>query len=252
MLTFFRRIRKGILGSGQAKKYVLYAIGEITLVVIGILIALQINNWNEWMKERKTEQLILYNLLDDFQRTKGGLESVVNNYSNWIFYLESKLRYVGVSATDLTPEMRDTIAAIAYVTPDFADGTLNSILNSNQLEVIQNKQLKRELTAYPTILNVVKQKGQTVEDFVLDVHRPILESYISLTENIGEKDWIKFPDLAKNAAASDFKGLLNDINYQNALIREIRLTMILRGTTKQLISRTNAIIDLINQDLKSD
>ena len=47
MIPFFRRIRKALLGSGQARKYLLYAIGEITLVVIGILIALQINNWNE-------------------------------------------------------------------------------------------------------------------------------------------------------------------------------------------------------------
>jgi len=50
MLTFFRRIRKGFLVGGRASKYLLYAIGEIALVVIGILIALQVNNWNE---ERK-------------------------------------------------------------------------------------------------------------------------------------------------------------------------------------------------------
>ena len=56
MLTFFRRIRKGLLGSGQARKYLLYAIGEIALVVIGILIALQINNWNEWRKDRIIEK----------------------------------------------------------------------------------------------------------------------------------------------------------------------------------------------------
>jgi len=47
MVSFFRRIRKALLGSGQARKYLFYAIGEIALVVIGILIALQINNWNE-------------------------------------------------------------------------------------------------------------------------------------------------------------------------------------------------------------
>ena len=70
MLTFFRRIRKGLLGEGATSKYVLYAIGEIALVVIGILIALQINNWNEWRKDRDLEnyyllqlkQELLYNL----------------------------------------------------------------------------------------------------------------------------------------------------------------------------------------------
>ncbi len=46
MISFFRRIRKGLLGSGATSKYLFYAIGEIVLVVIGILIALSINNWN--------------------------------------------------------------------------------------------------------------------------------------------------------------------------------------------------------------
>jgi hypothetical protein len=54
MIAFFRNIRKSLLQSGQARKYILYAIGEITLVVIGILIALQINNWNEGIKKEAT------------------------------------------------------------------------------------------------------------------------------------------------------------------------------------------------------
>lgn len=59
MLTFFRRIRKRFLGKGAASKYLLYAIGEIALVVIGILIALQINNWNDDQIKRTKEREIL-------------------------------------------------------------------------------------------------------------------------------------------------------------------------------------------------
>ncbi len=53
MLTFLRKIRKSLIESGSTRKYFLYAIGEITLVVIGILIALQINNWNESRKNHE-------------------------------------------------------------------------------------------------------------------------------------------------------------------------------------------------------
>ena len=67
MLTFFRRIRKGLLGSGKARKYLLYAIGEIALVVIGILIALQINNWNEDSKKMESVELYLLNLIEDLE-----------------------------------------------------------------------------------------------------------------------------------------------------------------------------------------
>ena len=54
MLNFLRKIRRSLLESGSAGKYLLYAIGEIALVVIGILIALQINNWNEQRKKATT------------------------------------------------------------------------------------------------------------------------------------------------------------------------------------------------------
>ncbi len=56
MLTFLRKIRKSLIDSGRSRKYLLYAIGEIGLVVIGILLALQINNWNENRKKQIAEQ----------------------------------------------------------------------------------------------------------------------------------------------------------------------------------------------------
>ena len=55
MLTFFRRIRKGLLGDGATSKYLLYAVGEILLVMIGILLALQVNNWNNERQKRDLE-----------------------------------------------------------------------------------------------------------------------------------------------------------------------------------------------------
>ena len=60
MIKFFRKIRQNLLSEGKTEKYLKYAIGEIVLVVIGILIALQINNWNE---NRKTEIKIKNSLI---------------------------------------------------------------------------------------------------------------------------------------------------------------------------------------------
>ena len=63
MLKFFRNIRQNLIEQNRASKYFLYAVGEILLVVLGILIALQINNWNISQKERKEEIKILRALL---------------------------------------------------------------------------------------------------------------------------------------------------------------------------------------------
>ena len=63
MLTFFRKIRRSLIESGSARKYLLYAIGEILLVMIGILLALQVNNWNTENENSQTSQLYLKSLI---------------------------------------------------------------------------------------------------------------------------------------------------------------------------------------------
>ena len=67
MIKFFRKIRQTLLTENKFSKYLLYAIGEIVLVVIGILIALQINNFNEQRKDSEKEQVILKQLKEDYE-----------------------------------------------------------------------------------------------------------------------------------------------------------------------------------------
>ena len=69
MLRFFRRIRKSLLLSGATRKYILYAVGEVLLVMLGILLALQVNNWNEERKTRQKEQKILLELKDNLEES---------------------------------------------------------------------------------------------------------------------------------------------------------------------------------------
>jgi hypothetical protein len=67
MFKFFRKIRRKLIEREKFRKYIFYALGEILLVVIGILIALQVNNWNEVRKAEREEQVILTSLLEDLE-----------------------------------------------------------------------------------------------------------------------------------------------------------------------------------------
>ena len=80
MLTFLRKIRRSLIASGAAQKYLLYAIGEVLLVVIGILIALQINAWNNNRIDKHLEKQILARIVQDLKTDLGDL--AVSSFSN--------------------------------------------------------------------------------------------------------------------------------------------------------------------------
>ena len=75
MIRFFRQIRQKLLTENRVSRYFLYALGEILLVVIGILIALQINNWNNYRDDREEEQVLLHNLKQEFTKNLRELHS---------------------------------------------------------------------------------------------------------------------------------------------------------------------------------
>jgi hypothetical protein len=83
MIKFFRKIRQRLLAEGNLKRYLIYAIGEILLVVIGILIALQINTWNEWRKDRIKEENILHDLAKNIEINIQTFQNDINLLEKW-------------------------------------------------------------------------------------------------------------------------------------------------------------------------
>ena len=80
MINFFRRIRQKLLSDGKTGKYLKYAFGEIMLVVIGILIALQINNWNENRKVQKLEIQVYTELKSDLLQTRNDINETISKH----------------------------------------------------------------------------------------------------------------------------------------------------------------------------
>ena len=77
MVRIFSKLRKSLLKEGKTARYFKYALGEILLVVIGILLALQVNNWNEWRIERDEEQMVLRQLQDDYRANLAQLDQKI-------------------------------------------------------------------------------------------------------------------------------------------------------------------------------
>ncbi|MBO6881381.1 DUF6090 family protein [Winogradskyella sp.] len=150
MIKFFRHIRQSMINQNRTKKYLLYAIGEIILVVIGILIALQINNWNENKKLRNQEITYLHNLKGDLKTQISMLdvyidyENIIIDHSNDI--IEHFELNGGFDDMDsVFPKLNDLTTRWTFSN---ANTTLLQMLNSNQINIIQNTELKEELIAF--------------------------------------------------------------------------------------------------------
>lgn len=146
MIKFFRHIRQRLLSEGKTAKYFKYAIGEIVLVVIGILIALQINNWNEKQIIKKKESLILKELLNSInsdlqkyqnlsiprlERKKAGIDSLES-------YIFDKKAIEDSLFLDFYSKLKQDI----YMGVD--DGPFEA-LKSSGLEIISNDSLRTAL-----------------------------------------------------------------------------------------------------------
>ena len=102
MIRFFRKIRQNMLSGRNTGKYLKYALGEIVLVVIGILIALQINNWNENRKQRILERQYLERLVHDLQRDTTYYAGRISGAEQVVLHLDSFLTemYIPLSGPD--------------------------------------------------------------------------------------------------------------------------------------------------------
>jgi hypothetical protein len=147
MIKFFSKIRQKMLTENKFSKYLIYAIGEIFLVVIGILIALQINNGNEYRKERAEE----IKMLENFKTTIKGDFDQVSNFSKTfdgtdraIYYILKHMEEDLAYNDSLKTHFRQTTALWS---PKI-DQEVFATLSSSDLNIISNDSIKNEIISY--------------------------------------------------------------------------------------------------------
>lgn len=100
MIKLFRNIRKNLLNEGKTTKYLKYAIGEIILVVIGILIALNINNWNENQKSKKDERYVLNEVLKNLEEDAVLVDDIISQRKKAKTAVNALQKFVNSNAKD--------------------------------------------------------------------------------------------------------------------------------------------------------
>ncbi len=151
MIKFFRKIRQRLLSENKFSKYLLYAIGEIILVVIGILIALQINNWNEGKKSQAKEHFVLSEIKSDLDLNIKSLNGIVYTDNNSMDNCINALKIV-IDNLEHTKVYHDSLANHFWLTFRFPVFDIKSSgyesLTSIGIDLISDDTLRSNIGKY--------------------------------------------------------------------------------------------------------
>ena len=255
MLTFFRRIRKGLLDGGATRKYLVYAIGEIALVVIGILIALQINNWNEWRKDRNAEHIMIQTLkkelvLNREQFKRRVLRRFENEKSSVYLLKLTKPNPNHISPDSFSYHLTE---ALFLTYPNPRRGVIDRIINGDEFNLIQFDSLKILLNEYHASLNNIKVLEERTIEYGNDVSQLTYQK-ISLLNRVkriaGRSDFYEkevFDQLEGSKFVDKPELVLSSNYFEDLMSRYLMLSSVTHRVTDQIIEDMNFLIYFIEK-----
>lgn len=170
MLRFFRQIRQRLIVENRFSKYLIYAVGEIVLVIVGIFIALQVNSWNEDRKLRSTEESILVNLSSEVNANVSILDSIIQKRKDVLTAGRLILEQSGPNADwnsniDFDSLLFKVILSGWKFFPE--SGVVTDVLSSGKLNVIQNDSLRFLISSLPAKIALLNDEDDT---YRMDLH----------------------------------------------------------------------------------
>jgi len=191
MIKFFRRIRKSLLEENKIGQYFKYAIGEILLVVIGILIALQINNWNEANKEHKIEMAYLASLKTEFITNLNALNTSISKCDRLIAQLDEILTFFESKKLDtlqadyISKCLGNTLQYDVSFNPIMAVQT--ELISSGNLKQISNTELRQRIADFGGYLDIIANQENSAKNLNSNIGAQISKrvSFRPLFEAVG-------------------------------------------------------------------
>ncbi len=234
MINFFRKTRYDLMDKNKTGKYFKYAIGEIVLVVVGILIALQINNWNTKRIEKREEISSYKNIKRQINDDKGVIYGIID-YNN-LYYKQYKYANQVIEQNDQSKI--DTLGKIALKLYKYSDYNRSSniyqnLINSGELKLLKNRDIIEQIQRLEeTYIYMNRMEKIHFEVIMGGAHLDIQES-------------IKFSDRSVRKPEELF-----GIDFQNHFIAMMGIMIEKDEIYHRAINEIEIIIELIDEELK--
>ncbi|MFT7545930.1 MAG: hypothetical protein ACI9AT_000831 [Ulvibacter sp.] len=252
MIKFFRKIRQNLLIENKTGKYFKYAIGEILLVMVGILLALQVSNWNQQHNQLNQEHKILHSLKTDFLESKERLlktmfmqKNVVRKSSNLIKMYEGKIpRSINDSIINYL-----NYGAYSWYRSELLTGAYDAFINSGNSELIRNEQLTKLLAEYFSIVKSGfedQENSMNLLNNMQNILAPV-DVNLRLRKNgprIG-LDTLRSPN---EDIAIDF--LFKQDAFFGNLLNKTKVEKLRYDIQKEMLNHITQILSILNQEIE--
>tara|TARA_A100001011_G_scaffold386831_1_gene463485 strand:+ start:506 stop:1312 length:807 start_codon:yes stop_codon:yes gene_type:complete len=218
-MRFFRFKKLVNLKTGN---YLRYAFGEVILVVIGILVALQVNNWNEYRKEKVEEKKILLSLHNEISNNLESLQVVIDEKNKIINTNQHIINNIGKNGEWKSQKSLDSLMNYISLSGWIfvpQNGVLNEIINSGKLLLIENDLIKNEIASLPQLISLITEEDR---QYRLDLHQYFLPF---LSKNYNLIELTRYRELLENYSfkmgetnfPKSIPELLNSREFENIL-----------------------------------
>ncbi len=234
MINFFRRIKQSLLSQNKFSKYLLYAIGEILLVMIGILLALQVNNWNDNRKARQQEKSILEKVNVDLKANLKEIKGVNNITQLRLNACKTILNYF-----DEKKSVDDSLKlSFELINNDDLFNNANTTykyIENQGMNVLSNDSLQAKITwMYERHFKNISNRENKNWQIVLNNLRPIMDPLFESTEI--QQSFYGWEYALNNPL--NYDALTTNVHFRNIIIRLQNYLMIRshwqRDTLKEL------------------
>ncbi|MCK0178872.1 DUF6090 family protein [Flavobacteriaceae bacterium S0862] len=167
MIKFFRKIRYNLMEQNKTGKYFKYAIGEIALVMVGILLALQVNNWNEGRKAKEHQLIFILSVKEDLTTDRQNLLNIINIQNERYNNTQTLLKGLPI-INDVNKASLDSLMfGLFYDNPTFFPtiGSYQSALSSGKLNQFENNEIiNKIIRMYDNHFSRLVYNGEALDD----------------------------------------------------------------------------------------
>jgi len=245
MLRFFSKIRYQMAAENQVTRYLRYAIGEILLVVIGILIALQVNNWNQGRKDLREGKLIKQNIHEEFVKNQELLKESRKLNENALSACKILVNLVGAEKPELAKFNLDSLFNSSLMAEAYlpTSHSLQDIMQSGRMNLLNDTELKNTILSWNAALDLFKEYKQVQTDWQNVQYMPYMLLVISYKqmEIYNQKSWS-----GKSKLTTDYYPVFQDIKFENLVDNNLYLIDYMLNQLEKIEKNQEKIIELTN------